>query len=534
MKRLFGYIRVSTTKQAEKGVSLNEQRDAITAYAEKHGVAIVGWYEEHITAAKRGRRPVFAAMLKALRAGKAEGIVIHKIDRSARNLGDWADLGELIDAGFDIHLAHEPIDLRTRGGRLSADILAVVAADFIRNNRAEAKKGFNGRLKQGIYPLGAPIGYLCRGKGGPASKPDPERAPLLRYAFERYATGDVGLHALLDDLAGKGLRNRRGNPLTLTGLLTILRNPFYAGLIRLERTGEVFPGAHEPIVRMATFERVQDILQGKKPRRVEVHDYLYRRLFACSTCGRSLIGSRAKGRVYYRCSVPACPTTCIREDALDQAVLRMLQRLVLPDSEVATCREAIEAAAEQRNSTRDASRAQLTGQLGELTVRMNRLTDVYLEGGIDKEVHDERRAALVLERQRVTDALAHVEADTDRGGRLLLQCVELLRSPEKLYESATSDEKRRLLKILTSNRIVNGKTVTLSTAEPFCFLPSAQENTSSALDRGLTSNLEMCSRYGSIAEILFKWLSTHSTRADVLLDQLVQSDPDRMPTFRAA
>ena len=49
MKRLFGYIRVSTTRQAEKGVSLKEQRAAIQAYADKNGFTIVGWYEEHIT-----------------------------------------------------------------------------------------------------------------------------------------------------------------------------------------------------------------------------------------------------------------------------------------------------------------------------------------------------------------------------------------------------------------------------------------------------------------------------------------------------
>ena len=57
------------------------------------------------------------------------------------------------------------LDLNTRGGRLSADIQAVVAADFIRNLREETKKGFYGRLKQGLYPICAPIGYLDRGGG---------------------------------------------------------------------------------------------------------------------------------------------------------------------------------------------------------------------------------------------------------------------------------------------------------------------------------------------------------------------------------
>src|SRR3954447_14186859 len=222
MKRLFGYTRVSTAKQGEHGVSLQEQKDAILRYAEKHGFSIVEWFEERQTAAKRGR-PVFNAMMKALRNGKADGVVIHKIDRSARNLRDWADLGDLIDAGVDVHFANETMDLRSRGGRLSADILAVVAADFIRNNRQEARKGFYGRLKQGIYPLAAPIGYLDQGKGGKVKVVDSERAPLVRYAFERYATGEVSLHEIVDDLTAKGLRNRKGKRLTLTGLLTMLR-----------------------------------------------------------------------------------------------------------------------------------------------------------------------------------------------------------------------------------------------------------------------------------------------------------------------
>jgi site-specific DNA recombinase len=70
--------------------------------------------------------------------------------RSARNLKDWADLGELIDSDLEVHFANESLDLHSRGGRLSADIQAVVAADYIRNLREERIKGFYGRLKQGL------------------------------------------------------------------------------------------------------------------------------------------------------------------------------------------------------------------------------------------------------------------------------------------------------------------------------------------------------------------------------------------------
>src|SRR5690349_2930822 len=112
MKQFFGYIRVSTPKQGQQGVSPIEQRDAILRHAAKSGLQIIKWFEEQETAAKRGR-PVFNDMLKLLRQGKAQGVVLHKIDRGARNLKDWADLGELIDGGIDIHFANEGLDLHS-------------------------------------------------------------------------------------------------------------------------------------------------------------------------------------------------------------------------------------------------------------------------------------------------------------------------------------------------------------------------------------------------------------------------------------
>src|SRR5712692_5109292 len=106
MKTFFAYIRVSTVKQGERGSSLQEQRSAIEGYARRHDLTISQWFEELETAAKRGRR-LFSRMLAALEAGKADGVIMHKIDRSARNLRDWADLGELIDRGIEVQFANE-------------------------------------------------------------------------------------------------------------------------------------------------------------------------------------------------------------------------------------------------------------------------------------------------------------------------------------------------------------------------------------------------------------------------------------------
>ncbi len=464
MRPFFGYIRVSTPKQGET-VSLPEQRSAILRYAERNDLTITDWFEERRTAAKRGR-PVFGQMLRLLRQGKATGVIIHKIDRSARNLKDWADLGELIDAGIEVHTANETLDLRSRGGRLAADIQAVVAADYIRNLREETKKGFYGRLKQGVYPLPAPLGYSDRGAGKP-KEPDPATAPLVRQAFELYAAGRYNLHTLREELHRRGLRNRRGRRLSINGLSIILNNPFYIGLIRLKRTRETFAGAHVPLIRKAVFDRVHAVLSGKTNRRGERHEFCFRRLLRCAHCHYALIAERQKGHVYYRCHTRTCPTTSLREDAVDRAVLAALDPLDMTPEEQAHVGERIAALRSDARAKVEEHRAALALAAGRLQDRVRRLTDAYVDGAISKELFDDRRAALLVEQKDLNDAQANADGDLALLRERLARDLELAIDAYVSYKLADDAKKRRLLAALTSNRVADGKHVAVMLAFPF-------------------------------------------------------------------
>src|SRR5438046_2325038 len=270
--------------------------------------------------------------MKLLRQGKYRGIILHKLDRGARNLKDWTEIGELSDQGIEVHFVNESLDLRSRGGRLSADIQAVVSADYIRNLREETRKGFYGRLKQGLYPLPAPIGYLDHGKGK-VKTIDPVKGPLVRKTFELYATARHNLETLGAELHRLGLRNHNGGRVSRTGFSTLLNNPFYIGLIRIRRTNENFAGNHEPLIGKALFDRVRNVLTGKVNTRTQRHNFLFRRLLSCATCHYSLIGEQHKGHVYYRCHTKQCPPTAIREEIAETEVVQLLQMLHFSDNE---------------------------------------------------------------------------------------------------------------------------------------------------------------------------------------------------------
>jgi site-specific DNA recombinase len=474
MNAFYGYIRVSTVRQGEHGVSLAEQKSAIERYASRNNLTIIEWLEEQQTAAKQGR-PVFNRMLRLLRAGKATGVIIHKIDRGARNLKDWAALGELIDSGIAVHFTNESLDLSSTTGRLSADIQAVVAAHYIRNLRDETIKGFYGRLKQGIFPMPALLGYLDAGPGKTKTL-DPEKGPLMTSAFELYASGRYGLNDLSDKLFEIGLRTKSGKKVTDSVLSRLLKNPFYMGVMRIRKTGELYLGAHKPLVSKDLFDRVQRVLDGRFNRRPHRHQFLFRRLIACSNCQYSLVAERQKGHVYYRCQTSDCPNKTIREEIIDAAFRERFRDLLLDGRESKYLEKKFIHLERNWEQEREKIVDALKLRIAASTERLNRLTDAYLSGDLDRDLFNQRKTALIMERREAEDGLALAKQKNLSVLRQIRNFLELAKTALNTYETASLEEKRHLLEKLTSNRVSNCKSVEITLTFPFSEIANRHTN----------------------------------------------------------
>lgn len=94
----------------------------------------------------------------------------------------------------------------------------------------------------------------------------------------------------------------------------LLRNPFYIGYLDAKATAELLPGVHPQLVDRKIFFDVQAKLKTRIwPRRLR-NNFKYSQKLRCVTCGKCLVGSLVKGRVYYRCATMTCPTVSVRED----------------------------------------------------------------------------------------------------------------------------------------------------------------------------------------------------------------------------
>ena len=464
----FAYIRVSTTKQRDQGASLEAQRDAIERYARKHDLTITEWFEETKTAALQGRSE-FARLIKRLRAGEARGAIVHKIDRSARNLKDWSDFIGLMEHGVAIHIASENLDLSSRGGRLSADIQAVVAADYIRNLRLEALKGIRARYQQGLLPGMAPIGYENNGSGQ-AKTIHPVMGPLVRELFERYATKRYNLKNLAKTMNGLGLRNHRGNRLGVNSVSRILNQPFYTGLLLHQRSGETFPGVHEPLITRALFEACQDVLHGRTQHQSKRHGYAFSRLIRCSHCDYSLIAERQKGRVYYRCHTKSCPVTSLREDAIDQELGDRLASFRLEPEHRSAFEARINELIDHRTTNTQAKLDALQLEYDGLAKRQDRLTDLLLDDVLDEDAYRKKKRRLQERQLVIKERMREPHRAEAQMRARVRKYLELAETAWLSFQTENPAHKRRVVEAVTSNLTASVENVAVELRTPFAYL----------------------------------------------------------------
>jgi len=138
----------------------------------------------------------------------------------------------------------------------------------------------------------APIGYLNAPRSmGKSLIADLERAPLVRRAFQEYATGRYTKEQLLKRARAWGLTNRRGKPPTSQAIGTLLRNQLYASIVDVPEYGvRAKRGDFAPLISEDLFYRVQAVLSGRLPsttRQQRAHPHFrYARSCAASPVSR--------------------------------------------------------------------------------------------------------------------------------------------------------------------------------------------------------------------------------------------------------
>jgi site-specific DNA recombinase len=463
------YLRVSTSRQATRngeaeGYSMPAQRDACTRKVADLGAEVVREFVDAGASARSADRDGLQALLAYVGDGGVDYVVVHKLDRSARDRADDVTiLAKIQTAGATLVSVTEQID-DTPAGMLMHNIFAGMAEFYSRNLANEAKKGIAQKAMRGGTHGVAPIGYVntltrVEGRDIKGVAFDDEEAEHVRWAFETYAGGHWSISTLRDELEERGLRSRTtakyvGTPLNNSQVHRMLSNPYYAGKIRHREL--IYDGAHEPLVDDETWYHVQEVLAGRRiagDRSWRHTRYLKGSLF-CGRCGgRMGYGhSRGKGGVYSYffclgrhtggtdCDLPYVSVEKIEEEVerIWKTQVQFTTQMIHKVSELA--RASLDARQEQDQSLLASQRQRLLI----LERKKQKLIDAYLDEATPVEDLKFRQAAVLVEIHDANRLIAAGQQNMELVRKHLELVLLLLGNAGKLYRQAVGEQRKWL------------------------------------------------------------------------------------------
>lgn len=331
------YCRVSTKEQV-KNLSLSSQERICRQYCDHNDLAVDRVFIEQGESAKTVNRPEFQKMLLYCREhrNRVGFVLVHSLSRFSRHVTDHHQIRALLMSfGIKLRSATESIDESASGEFMESMFAAMAQFD----NRSKAERtmvGMKAAVEQGRWTFPPPIGYrMVSTSGHSQMEPDPQRADLVRKAFELFATGNYERIQVLKKLTAIGLRTRHGKKLSPQTFSSMLTNPLYAGRISVPKWGMDCAGSFTPLISDETFRRVQDILAGRRvtsgPYHKDHPDFPLRHFIRCSHCDKPLTASWSKGRSkkygYYRCANAHCKEINVSKKIMEDGFVELLKTL---------------------------------------------------------------------------------------------------------------------------------------------------------------------------------------------------------------
>ena len=479
------WARVSSREQKE-GYSIDAQLRATRERAEKNGWDVVREFAVAESAKRGAERTVFNEMYKWVKSNakekKIEAILAHKLDRVCRNMRDAVRLQELEDAcGVRLSLLDNQFSPGAAGA-LSFNVMAAVAQYYSDNLRSEVLKGMDEKVRQG-WPTGtAPYGYVNSDDKTEPIKPHPEKSKTLMRLFDLYSTGKYTFQELADKLYNEGYIYRNSTPkFQRTALSYILKNRFYIG--ELVRNGQTYTGKYKVFIDRATFNRCQDVMNGRN-RRTGRQDLLFSGcLLRCDICGAALTGEKIRRKlrgggvnehIYYKCGNNKendHPSIRWQEDKLEDAIVQELDTIRIPSPEVEEwLRETLVAIFSNATEMQNQQRKLLKKRKTELVNMHDRLLNGYLGGMIDETTFAAKSVELKTDLGEIEKQMLESNKIDASRAELALSVLDFSQNLVKIWHGSNFAQKREILECVSSNRKAGHLNLYMTMRKPFDYL----------------------------------------------------------------
>lgn len=462
------YPRVSTQEQAKEGYSIGEQIERLTKYCEAMGWTVYKIYTDPGYSGGDTNRPGLQDMIKDVKAGKIDKVVVYKLDRLSRSQKDTLYLIEDVFLKHDTDFVSmtENFDTSTSFGRAMIGILAVFAQLEREKIKERMGMGKEARAKEGKWGGGSsvPIGYTYNDADDTLYVNEYE-AMQVRELFELVLKG-VPYRTICTIFHQKGYtyigRSNHTREWDTKRVKYVLTNKLYLGYIRYH--DQWYKGEHEPIIDEDTFNKVQALYKQRlednaihiKKRQGQT-SYLGGLLY-CKHCGGRYcrqVGKKWKNNtppMYYSCysrnkSVsamikdPNCKNKNWKMEALDNIVFDEIKKLALDPDYINLLKT------EKRNRTDATDKiAILQKEIEKIDEQISRFMDLY---GIGKFTIDQVSGKVDPLNEQKNGLLNELESlNADTGTLSTDETIKLVTSFGDILNRGNLDEIRLVIESL--------------------------------------------------------------------------------------
>jgi site-specific DNA recombinase len=445
------YARVSTKAQAEEEIPIQGQIKECELFAQSRGWQVVQVYQDAGFSGGTVDRPAFQSMLSdANKKPRPFDIILTwRTNRLFRNLEMRLTYTRVLGyADVKIVSLNEP-SLEGSNGRLVEHVMGAfdehlrsqISEDTLRGMKLVARNGFS---TGGIPPRGYRNDRRETGNtkanGDKEMRtvwvPDDVWAPKVLIAFQMYEEGKT-----LAEIAAVTHITAAKN-----GLSTLLRNRAYLGLRIYNATRRaslqdkkykriknkqddviIIQGAHSPIVPLDLFNRVQTILDQRRPkigqRKQSPNNYVLSGILWCKEHDVPYTGHTTGDTFYYACSLrkklgkEAVPCAWLKKEKAESFVISTLKTKIFTFQTIREGLEHLQKEAAIARQQDDSEMKETTVQITETELKISRLIKAISQG-VDAATVQVAINDFSRELKNLRNRLAHLEKERDRAMRL--------------------------------------------------------------------------------------------------------------------
>ena len=439
------YIRVSTSKQAELGFSLEGQKEEGIQTAHKlygDDINLIYYVDEGISAKSTSSRHELNRMMQDVRKGNLDAIITYKVSRLSRNLSDSLSLVEEIHNSGVKFISIKEGQYGTPHGNLQFNILSSVA-QYQREELAEnVKMGMTQRAKEGKFNGGKVLGYRSKNKELIIV---PEEAEVIKMIFSKYVNENWGTKKIANHLNKIGKRSKNNKEFAQSTVNLILKNPIYKGYIRFNQVVDwekkrrkgtnpdhiIVKGIHKPIIDEETWDKANAMIKKRStgtPRQY-TGKFPLTSIVKCPECGAymtSMYGSKRKDgtkRRYYVCGryhnggKAVCNPNTVNADRLEQSVYDRLTKALQSDSIISAITQNINEKIARQYTKNDSSNETkiIEKRIAELESQKKMIQDDAMTGSgfYTPQEAKERIAELRVEINDLKDSFAKLQSNNE-------------------------------------------------------------------------------------------------------------------------